>query len=169
MFMKNSYCSYCGYPFEKGSRFPRSCKHCHNVTYLNPIPCVITLVEIFNTENTGALLVRRAIEPEKGKLALPGGYLELGETWQEGAARELKEETGLVINPKDIYLSSIKHSPVGNLLIFTRTTVEMSDMTHLMQFQANNEVSELVLWWPGNPLDIGFPTHEEVIREAFGS
>jgi ADP-ribose pyrophosphatase YjhB (NUDIX family) len=41
----------------------------------------------------GALVtVRRDMEPRKGELAPPGGFMELGETWQEAAARELREE-----------------------------------------------------------------------------
>ena len=41
------------------------------------------------------LLVRRGREPEKGKLALPGGIVEYGETTEEAVAREIKEETGI--------------------------------------------------------------------------
>jgi len=43
------------------------------------------------------LLVRRRFEPMAGRWSLPGGTLELGETLQEGAAREMKEETGLEV------------------------------------------------------------------------
>jgi ADP-ribose pyrophosphatase YjhB (NUDIX family) len=45
------------------------------------------------------LLVRRNIEPQIGQLALPGGYMNLGETWQQAGARELFEETGTIIRP----------------------------------------------------------------------
>jgi ADP-ribose pyrophosphatase YjhB (NUDIX family) len=44
-----------------------------------------------------ALLARREIEPSKGKWGIPGGFLEMGESAQEGARREVEEETELRI------------------------------------------------------------------------
>lgn len=44
------------------------------------------------------VLVRRRYEPLAGRWSLPGGTLEVGETLEEGAARELREETGLVVD-----------------------------------------------------------------------
>lgn len=46
-------------------------------------------------ENGRALLIRRGSEPLRGEWSIPGGTLELGESLQEGVARELREETGL--------------------------------------------------------------------------
>ncbi|MCX5854565.1 MAG: NUDIX hydrolase [Deltaproteobacteria bacterium] len=43
------------------------------------------------------LLVKRGIAPSKGLWAIPGGSLKLGETLQEGAEREILEETGVVV------------------------------------------------------------------------
>ena len=48
-------------------------------------------------ENGKALLIRRGSEPLLGEWSIPGGMLELGETLEEGVARELLEETGLVV------------------------------------------------------------------------
>lgn len=44
------------------------------------------------------LLVRRGVAPAKGLWAIPGGGLKLGETLQQGAEREILEETGIVIS-----------------------------------------------------------------------
>jgi len=54
------------------------------------------------------LLVKRAHNPGKGLWAVPGGRVKLGETLKEAAIREVKEETGVMIRPKDpIYVFEV--------------------------------------------------------------
>lgn len=48
-------------------------------------------------EGGRALLIRRASEPLRGEWSIPGGMLELGESIEEGVAREIMEETGLQV------------------------------------------------------------------------
>ena len=50
------------------------------------------------------LWVQRNLEPKRGLWAIPGGYLESGETLAEGAARELREEAGVLIPPQQLQL-----------------------------------------------------------------
>lgn len=65
--------------------------------YKYPHPTVTTDCVIFGFDGTKlqVLLIERGIEPYKGKWAFPGGFLNPDETAEEGALRELQEETGL--------------------------------------------------------------------------
>jgi len=88
------FCSNCGFKNSFGiidgnKRF--FCKHCNNIHYENPKPTA-TLICI---QNTRILLVKRALAPAKGSWGLPGGFIEKGETPEDGARRELLEETNL--------------------------------------------------------------------------
>ena len=53
-------------------------------------------------ENGRTLLIKRGSEPLLGQWSIPGGTLEIGETLQEGVARELLEETGLIVEVQDM-------------------------------------------------------------------
>ncbi|WP_221405360.1 NUDIX domain-containing protein [Flexibacter flexilis] len=65
--------------------------------YPRPMVCVDALIIRKLSENLQAevLLIQRKKEPYKGTWACPGGFLEMEETLEEGAVRELREETGL--------------------------------------------------------------------------
>jgi len=65
-----------------------TCPDCGYIAYENPKIIVGTVI----AEPGGILLCRRAIEPRRGFWTLPAGYLELGETAEEGAQREAWEE-----------------------------------------------------------------------------
>ncbi len=69
-------------------------------TYNFPRPAVTTDNLVFREgeQCIEVLLIKRKKDPYKGYWALPGGFLEIEETPEEGAKRELKEETGLEIN-----------------------------------------------------------------------
>ena len=68
------------------------CEQCNEPLYENPIPA--TCLVVVDNRNR-VLLVKRSVEPKKGFWCLPGGFMELGETPEQSALRELKEETGL--------------------------------------------------------------------------
>lgn len=92
--MKANYCSECGGKlYEKSlsnDNRPRLvCENCGQVLYVNP-----KVVTAAIPEHEGkVVLLRRGIEPRKGYWTYPSGYLEMGETVEEGAVRETKEET----------------------------------------------------------------------------
>ncbi|MBO7294130.1 MAG: NUDIX hydrolase [Bacteroidaceae bacterium] len=66
-------------------------------TYKYPHPSVTTDCVIFGFDGTTikVLLIKRGIEPFKGKWAFPGGFMKIDETAEDCAKRELEEETGL--------------------------------------------------------------------------
>jgi len=66
--------------------------------YKNPIPTV----DIINEKDDRIVLIRRKNEPFKGKLAMPGGYVDWGETVEHAAVREAKEETSLDVKLIDV-------------------------------------------------------------------
>lgn len=93
--MDKPFCPRCGKKMEKRRLEERDrdyCPACRSVAYENPVPA--TAVVVLN-ERHELLLVRRAVEPALGKWCLPGGFQETGETPEQCALRELREETGL--------------------------------------------------------------------------
>jgi mutator protein MutT len=70
----------------------KKCADCGFVYYFNPLAATVGII----TNGKGEILVaRRAKEPAKGTLDLPGGFCDSYETAEEGVIREIKEETGL--------------------------------------------------------------------------
>ncbi|NND68517.1 MAG: NUDIX domain-containing protein [Halioglobus sp.] len=76
------------------------CQRCATPRYDFPMIVVTAFVAC----DKRLLWVQRGLEPQRGKWAIPGGFLENGETLAQGAARELREETGIVLPPADLSL-----------------------------------------------------------------
>jgi ADP-ribose pyrophosphatase YjhB (NUDIX family) len=96
------YCPKCGSSrFVENNFKSKRCEDCGFVYYFNSS----TAVAAFITNSAGELLVvRRAKEPAKGTLDLPGGFVDLDETAEEAIVREVQEETGLTIrNPRYLF------------------------------------------------------------------
>ena len=68
--------------------------------------------------NNSVLLVKRAKAPAEGEWAIPGGNVELGETSQQAAEREILEETGVRIRAREIIYTfeSIHEDRDGNII-----------------------------------------------------
>ena len=90
---KFTFCPVCGSKHFVVNNFKsKRCQDCGFTYYANP--CSATAAFIIN-DNDEMLVVRRAKEPAKGTLDLPGGFVDMYETVEEGMRREIKEETGL--------------------------------------------------------------------------
>lgn len=158
-----SHCAFCGADFPPGADWPRVCRSCGGITYRNPIPVSVVLVPVTVNGQRGVLTVRRAIPPKVGELALPGGYVNFGETWQEAGAREVFEETGARINPAEIREFRVRSAPDGTLIIFALVPPRPVEM--LPPFIPNDESLERVVLL--EPAPMAFSLHSEIVEQFF--
>jgi NAD+ diphosphatase len=91
------FCPRCGQsrPSENQGRSPLACSGCGLVFYFNPT--VAAAAFVFDPEGK-ILLIRRAKDPSAGKLGVPGGFIDIGESAEEGLRREVREEVGIEID-----------------------------------------------------------------------
>lgn len=75
-------------------------------------------VDVLVQVDDGVVLVKRKNEPYKGKWAIPGGFVEYGETVEEAAFREAKEETGLRVDLEKLVgvFSDPERDPRGHVV-----------------------------------------------------
>lgn len=133
---KNSHCSHCGHSFTIDQPWPRTCSHCGCMSFLNPLPVVVVLLPV----DDGLLQIRRGIEPGKDLWAFPGGFINLGETWQEAGAREVLEESHVPLDPAEIVEFQVRSAPDDTLLIFGLAQPRKSEQ--LPPFMVTDETTE---------------------------
>ncbi|MCQ6556416.1 NUDIX domain-containing protein [Streptomyces sp. C10-9-1] len=114
----DSYCSSCGTRYDDAAGWPRTCRACGATAYRNPLPVAVALLPVEDAEGTGLVVVTRAIEPQRGGIALPGGFIDHGEDWRHAVVRELAEETGIEAPEREVRLADTLSSPAGHLLVF---------------------------------------------------
>jgi ADP-ribose pyrophosphatase YjhB (NUDIX family) len=170
---RDTFCSFCGTGFSDVSAYPRTCASCGVQTWANPIPVAVALIPILDGERTGLLVVRRAIPPVGG-LALIGGFVEEHESWQACAAREVREEAGVTLDPaalEPLWYASSEPYP-NRLLVFSLAPVLRAE--ELPPFVPNSEASERgVIYGPDgiDGIDGGlvFPLHVDAARRYFAA
>jgi ADP-ribose pyrophosphatase YjhB (NUDIX family) len=169
--VRDTFCSYCGEAFESTEGYPRACPSCKTEVWANPIPVSVVLLPVVCDGREGLLVVRRGIEPGIGQLALVGGFLEEHETCAEGGVRELREETGVVIDAATLtpfWFTSTAPRPNRVLLFSTASAVAVES---LAPFTPNAETQERGLVFGPRGLDevFAFPLHAEAARLYFAA
>ena len=137
---------------EGDSRERLICADCGHIAYENPKVVVGSVV----VHDDAVLMCRRAIEPRRGFWTLPAGYLELGETLEEGAAREAWEEAEADIAIDGI-LGVFSISRIGQVQVIFRA--RFAEPRGAL-FAPGVESLEVALFEPGRIpwADLAFPS-----------
>lgn len=165
MFQPRSFkhCKACGSPVEyrtpaDDNRERATCTVCSTVHYENPLNVVGTL-PVWEDK---VLLCRRNIEPRHGYWTLPAGFMELGETTEEGAVRETVEEAGARVELQGLY-TLLNVVRVGQLHLFYRARLLDTD------FAPGPETIEAQLFSEGEVPweDLAFRTVKKTLEHFF--
>ncbi|MEA3507148.1 MAG: NUDIX domain-containing protein [Elusimicrobiota bacterium] len=135
-----------------------ACPECGWINYLNPVPAVACIVR----ERGKILLVKRGVEPQKGKWSLPAGFMELGETPRQAVLRELKEETSIEGEIKE--LIDVYAQPSENY--FTVLTVGYRVVKTGGSPRAGDDVDDVQFKKINSPRDIPFVSHRQMLIDS---
>lgn len=132
--------------------------------YKYPHPSVTTDCVIFGFDGTklNVLLIERGIEPFKGQWAFPGGFLKMDETTEEGAMRELFEETGL----KEVYIrqfhtfSEVNRDPRERVI-----TIAYYALVQISEVQGGDDAAK-AQWFPLDQVPSLAFDHDLILRQA---
>lgn len=114
------YCPKCGSNhFVVNNEKSKKCQQCNFTYYFNPSAAAVAVIE---NQRGEILVARRAKEPAKGMLDLPGGFADLNETIEQSVIREVLEETGLCVRSYE-YLFSIP-----NIYLYSALEVHTMDL-----------------------------------------
>ena len=158
------HCKACGtavvyrIPDDGDTRERAVCPACHTIHYDNPLNVVGT-IPVWGDK---VLLCKRNIEPRFGKWTLPAGFMELGETVAEGAARETREEAGAQFELIDLF-SILNVVRVGQVHFFyrARLTSDLFDPGH--ETQEARLFAEADIPWD----ELAFRTVRETLQRYF--
>lgn len=165
------HCRVCGtavvyrLPDDGDTRQRAVCPACHTVHYDNPLNVVGT-VPVWVDDHPGSqaqvLLCKRNIEPRRGKWTLPAGFMEMGETTSEGAARETDEEAGAQFEMQGLFtVMNVVH--VGQLHLFYRARLLSTEFNPGHETMEARLFTESEIPWE----DIAFRTVKETLERYF--
>ncbi len=145
------HCPRCGQPHPHPGAEPFRCAACEFLFYFNPASAAGAILQGVDGR---VLLVRRAKDPHKGKLTIPGGFIDMGEEAEAALRREIREEVGLTITRLDYLCSQ------PNQYHYQEVTYSVLDLFFFGQAPAQTAVAE-----PGEVAEICWLSLSEINLE----
>ena len=133
-------------------------------SFKNPLPVGVHLQEVCEggSGRRGVIVIQR---DDMSGWALPGGYIETDKdiSAETGAAREFREETGIIVAPGRLFASVI--TPNDKMLLFCRSTVPLI-APDFSQWKPTPEALAIRVLY--DPEELCFPTHTHALWMWFG-
>jgi NAD+ diphosphatase len=160
------HCPSCGLPAEKRDCDSFRCPSCEYLYFFNPAIAAGALI----TNDKGEIVfTRRANNPRKGKLGIPGGFIDVNETAEEAVKREVFEEIGIRLETVQLqYLTNYPNSYTYQGITYPVLDFYYTSSISNPSIQVDTtEVSEIVESLPGDVSmdEIAFPS----LRHALGA
>lgn len=156
-----TYCPRCATalaPADDHGALRPTCPACGFIWYRNPVPAAGVLV----VEQDRVLLVRRRWDPRAGAWCLPAGFMEAGETPEQTAVRELREETGLLAQLTGLFgVYAGFDDPRVRAVLILYTAVRTGGVL------APGDDALDAVWFPlaRLPDDLAFASHRQALAE----
>ena len=124
------YCPRCGGAhFEINNEYSKKCRDCGFTYYANPSSATAAFI----VRDDEILVVRRAKDPARGTLDLPGGFVDMDEDDRQAVRREIREETGLEMQSCQLLFT------IPNLYTYSGMDIHTLDMFYVCQPQDGAE------------------------------
>ena len=134
------------------------CADCGHIHYLNP-KLVVGTIPVWKDQ---VLLCKRAIEPRYGLWTLPAGFMEEGETLEEGAARETREEAKARVTVGQMYCT-LSLPEISQVYVLFRATLDDLDFAPGIESLEVKLFDEVDIPWD----QLAFRTIETTLKHFF--
>ena len=159
-----TYCPSCGSKsFEVHNEKAKQCSACGFIYYFNPSASVACFLK---DKKGDLLLVRRAKEPAKGTLDLPGGFADMYESAEDVVYREIKEETCLTITGCRYLFSIPNVYPYAGFNVHTLDLFFECYVDNFDHAKAEDDAAEIIILSPDklNPEDFGLQSIKKAVN-----